>query len=70
MDSVIYVFGVIANIVKEVINGFIEFFNTIPILFKNISNWSSQLFPQDFSQYIVILIPIIITLLIIKFVRG
>lgn len=70
MESVIYVFNVIANIVTSVINGFFEFFNTIPILFKNISNWVSLLFPQEFSQYLIVLIPIIITLLVIKFVKG
>lgn len=70
MESVIYVFNIIANIVKEVVNGFFEFFNTIPILFKNISEWSSSLFPTEFLQYVIILIPIVITLVIIKFVRG
>lgn len=70
MESVIYVFNIIANIVKEVVNGFFEFFNTIPILFKNINEWSTSLFPAEFLQYIIILIPIIITLIIIKFVRG
>lgn len=70
MESVIYVFNVIANILKEVVNGFVEFFNTIPLLFQYIGEWSSNIFPMDFAQYIIILVPIIITILIIRFVRG
>lgn len=70
MGSVIEVFNTIANVLKQVINGFIEFFNTIPELFNSIGGWANSLFPSEFATYIVALVPIIITLVIIKFVKG
>ena len=70
MESVIYFFNTITNFLKEIIDGIIQFFNTIPDLFNNIGNWANQLFPADFASYIVAFVPIIITLVIIKFIRG
>lgn len=70
MQSVIYIFNNIAIIFKQVFEGFIEFFNAIPDLFASISRWSSSLFPSEFSTYISVLVPIMITLIVIKFVRG
>ena len=70
MESIIYVFNIITNFLKEIINGVVEFFNTIPLIFNNIGNWANQLFPAEFASYIVALVPIIITLVIIKFIRG
>ena len=70
MESVVYVFNIISNIVKDIVSGFLEFFNTIPVIFQNMESWVTNLFPADFSAYLVALIPIIVTLLIIKFVRG
>lgn len=70
MQSVIEVFNFILNILKQIINGFLEFFNTIPEIFNSIGEWANSLFPSEFAVYIVALVPIIITLVIIKFVKG
>ena len=70
MSSVIEVFNTILEFLKMIIQGFTEFFNTIPILFQNIGDWSSQLFPADFTAYIIAFVSIVITLVIIRFVRG
>lgn len=70
INSAVFVFNTIANVLKEIITGFLEFFNTIPEIFNTLGEWATQLFPQDFATYIVALVPIIITLIVIKFARG
>lgn len=70
MQSVIDVFNLISNVIKQVFDGFIEFFNTIPELFSSMGEFCTNLFPSEFNTYLLALIPIIITLLVIKFVRG
>lgn len=69
MDSVIYVFNIISSIVQNVIDGFLEFFNTIPIIFDNLGNIIVNLIPLDFYSYLIGFISIVVTLLIIRFVK-
>ena len=70
MQAVIDVFNIIYNILEQVIGGFLEFFNTIPELFSSFGEWFNSLFPPELTGYLVAFIPIIVTLIIIKFVRG
>lgn len=70
MTSVIEVFNVILSFIRQIYEGFVEFYNTIPMLFNNIGTWSQSLFPAEFMTYILTFIPILIALLIIKFVKG
>lgn len=70
MNSVIEVFNVILSFLRQIYDGFLEFFNTIPLLFENTGNWANSLFPQEFVTYLMVFIPIMITLVIIKFVKG
>lgn len=70
MQSVIEVFNFVLSILKQVINGFMEFFNSIPDIFNTIGSFFTSLFPTEITTYLLALIPIIITLVIIKFVRG
>lgn len=70
MNSVIEVFNVILSFLRQIYDGFLEFFNTIPLLFENIGNWANSLFPQEFITYLMVFIPIMVTLVIIKFVKG
>ena len=70
MTSVIEVFNVILSFIRQIYEGFVEFYNTIPILFNNIGTWCQSLFPTEFMTYILTFIPILIVLLIIKFVKG
>lgn len=68
MQSIQSVFNIVYEVLKTVIDGFLEFLHTIPLLFENISSWSSSLFPSDFAVYIIALVPIIIALVVIRFV--
>lgn len=70
MESIISVFNVISNILQKIIEGFLEFFNTIPDIFNSLGDMITNLIPSEFATYLLALIPIIITLIIIKFVRG
>ena len=70
MESIISVFNVIANVLKQIIDGFLEFFNTIPNIFNSLGDMITNLIPSEFATYLLALIPIIITLVIIRFVRG
>lgn len=70
MNSIIEVFNVILSFLKQIYEGFVEFYNTIPLLFNNIGNWSNNLFPQEFVTLLMIFIPIMVTLIIIRFVKG
>lgn len=69
MESVIYVFNIISSIVQNVIDGFLEFFNTIPIIFDNIGDLFINLIPLDFYSYLIGFLSIVVTLLIIRFVK-
>lgn len=70
METIINVFNIISSIINNIISSFIEIFNTIPLLFQDMGDWLNNLFPSDFAVYMVALIPIITTLLIIRFVKG
>lgn len=69
MQSVSSVFNIVYEVLKTIINGFLEFLHTIPMLFDNIGSWGNSLFPPDFAIYIVALVPILITLIVINFVK-
>ena len=62
MESIISVFNFIANILKQIIDGFLEFFNTIPNIFNSLGDMITNLIPSEFATYLLALIPIIITL--------
>ena len=69
MESVTYVFNIISSIVQNVIDGFLEFFNTIPIIFDNLGDLFINLIPLDFYSYLIVFLSIVVTLLIIRFVK-
>lgn len=69
MEVIISFFNLVFEFIPKIIDGFVEFFNTIPVIFNKLTPIFSQVLPQDFAIYFVSLIPIIITLTIIRFVK-
>lgn len=70
METIFSLFNVIWDVIQKVLTGFLEFLEIIPNLFGSISGLISQLVPQDFAIYLIAFIPIVITLLVIRFVKG
>ena len=69
MEVVVSFFNLLFDFISKIIDGFVEFFNTIPVIFNKLTPLFSQILPPDFAVYFVALIPIIITLLVIRFVK-
>ena len=69
MEIIISFFNLLFDFIPKILDGFVEFFNTIPVMFNKLSPLFSQILPSDFSVYFVALIPIVITLTVIRFVK-
>lgn len=69
MQVIISFFNLLFDFIPKILDGFVEFFNTIPVIFNKLSPIFSQVLPQDFAVYLVALIPIVITLTVIRFVK-
>lgn len=70
METIFSFFNVIWDVTQQILTGFLEFLEIIPNLFGSISGLTSQLVPQDFAVYLTAFIPIVITLLVIRFVKD
>lgn len=69
MEIIISFFNLLFDFIPKIIDGFVEFFNTIPVMFNKLTPLFSQILPSDFAIYFVALIPIVITLTVIRFVK-
>lgn len=69
MESIISFFNLLFDFIPKIIDGLVEFFNTIPAIFNKLTPLFSKILPSDFSVYFVALIPIVITLTVIRFVK-
>lgn len=69
METIISFFNLLFEFIPKIIDGFVEFFNTIPVMFNKLTPLFSQILPQDFAVYFVAFIPILITLTVIRFVK-
>lgn len=67
MESIINFFSQIIDFIKDGLFGVIDFIKNV---FNFLPSTLGQVMPQDFANWISILIPFLIVILIIKMVRG